>query len=318
MKKVRSFAEMYKAYGIYVILVSLIAVLSILAPSGFFSLSNGINILRQSSVYAILAFGMTFIFIGNGLDLSVGSTLNLCACIVAMLMVYYKMNMWLAVALTLMVGIITGVCNAFVVTNLRVNPFLGTLGTSYIIKGLTLYVTKENPITGLPQEFQIFGGTLKKLPMPPQFIIAVVLFIILYVVLRHTKMGRHVYAVGSNEQAATLSGIKVPRIKFFIFMLSGFCAALAGIIMASRLQLGSPTLTSGYEMDAIAAVCIGGTSSGGGDGSLGKTVCGALTLSIIRIGLNILRISTSIQQIVIGAVIVVAVAIDMYGRSRQK
>lgn len=318
MKQRRSFAELYKAYGIYVLLIVLIAVLSILRPGSFFSVSNLINVLRQCSVYAILAFGMTYIFIGDGLDLSVGNTLNLCSCVVAMLIVNQGMNMWLAVILTLLVGVIVGFCNAFIVTKLKVNPFLGTLGTMYIIKGVALWITNENPITGLPEQFQIFGGSPDWLPIPPQFIIAVVLFVILYVVLRHTRLGRHVYAVGSNEQAARLSGIKVTRIKFFIFMLSGFCAALAGIVMASRLQLGSPVLTSSYEMDAIAAVCIGGTSSGGGDGSLGKTVCGALALTVIRVGLNILRISTSIQQIVIGAVIVAAVAIDMYGRSRKQ
>ena len=318
MKQRRSFAELYKAYGIYVLLVVLIAVLSILRPGSFFSVSNLVNVLRQCSVYAILAFGMTYIFIGDGLDLSVGNTLNLCSCVVAMLIVNQGMNMWLAVILTLLVGVIVGFCNAFIVTKLKVNPFLGTLGTMYIIKGVALWITNENPITGLPEQFQLFGGSPDWLPVPPQFIIAVVLFVVLYVVLRHTRLGRHVYAVGSNEQAARLSGIKVTRIKFFIFMLSGFCAALAGIIMASRLQLGSPVLTSSYEMDAIAAVCIGGTSSGGGDGSLGKTVCGALALTVIRVGLNILRISTSIQQIVIGAVIVAAVAIDMYGRSRKQ
>lgn len=318
MKPKRSFAELYKAYGIYVLLVVLIAVLSIMRPESFFSVSNLLNVLRQCSVYAILAFGMTFIFIGDGLDLSVGNTLNLCSCVVAMLIVNQGMNMWLAVLITLCVGVIVGICNAFIVTKLKVNPFLGTLGTMYIIKGVSLYITNENPITGLPAQFEIFGGNPEWLPVPPQFIIAVLLFLVLYVVLRHTRLGRHVYAVGSNEQAARLSGIKVTRIKFFIFMLSGFCAALAGIVMASRLQLGSPVLTSAYEMDAIAAVCIGGTSSGGGDGSLGKTVCGALALTVIRVGLNILRISTSIQQIVIGAVIVAAVAIDMYGRSRKQ
>lgn len=318
MKPKRSFAELYKAYGIYVLLVVLIAVLSIMRPESFFSVSNLINVLRQCSVYAILAFGMTYIFIGDGLDLSVGNTLNLCSCVVAMLIVNQGMNMWLAVIITLCVGVVVGICNAFIVTKLKVNPFLGTLGTMYIIKGIALYITNENPITGLPAEFEIFGGNPEWLPVPPQFIIAVLLFVVLYVVLRHTRLGRHVYAVGSNEQAAKLSGIKVVRIKFFIFMLSGFCAALAGVVMASRLQLGSPVLTSAYEMDAIAAVCIGGTSSGGGDGSLGKTVCGALALTVIRVGLNILRISTSIQQIVIGAVIVAAVAIDMYGRNRKQ
>lgn len=318
MKAKRSFAELYKAYGIYVLLIILCAVLSILAPGSFLTVSNLINVLRQCSVYAILAFGMTYIFIGDALDLSVGNTLNLCSCVVAMLIVQQGMNMWLAVLITLCVGVLVGFCNAFIVTKLRVNPFLGTLGTMYIIKGISLYITNENPITGLPEEFKLFGGNVEWLPIPPQFVIAVILFIILYVVLRHTKLGRHVYAVGSNAQAARLSGIKVTNIKFFIFMLSGFCAALAGIVMASRLQLGSPVLTSAYEMDAIAAVCIGGTSSGGGDGSLGKTVCGALALTVIRVGLNILRISTSIQQLVIGAVIVAAVAIDMYGRNRQK
>ena len=318
MKPKRSLAELYKAYGIYALLVVLCIVLSILAPGSFLTVSNLINILRQCSVYAILAFGMTYIFIGDALDLSVGNTLNLCSCVVAMLIVYKGVNMWIAVLITLCVGVLVGVCNAFIVTKLKVNPFLGTLGTMYIIKGVSLYITNENPITGLPEEFKLFGGNLDWLPVPPQFIIAAILFVVLYIVLRHTKLGRHVYAVGSNEQAARLSGIKVTRIKFFIFMLSGFCAAVAGVVMASRLQLGSPVLTSAYEMDAIAAVCIGGTSSGGGDGSLGKTVCGALALTVIRVGLNILRIPTSVQQIVIGAVIVAAVAIDMYGRNRQK
>lgn len=318
MKSKRSLAELYKAYGIYVLLIVLCGVLSIFATDSFFSVSNLINVLRQCSVYAILAFGMTYIFIGDALDLSVGNTLNLCSCVVAMLIVQHGVNMWVAVLITLCVGVLVGVCNAFIVTKLKVNPFLGTLGTMYIIKGISLYITNENPITGLPEGFKIFGGNVEWLPVPPQFLIAVILFVVLYVVLRHTRLGRHVYAVGSNEEAARLSGIKVTHIKFFIFMLSGFCAAVAGIVMASRLQLGSPVLTSAYEMDAIAAVCIGGTSSGGGDGSLGKTVCGALALTIIRVGLNILRIPTSIQQIVIGAVIVAAVAIDMYGRNRQK
>lgn len=318
MKARRSLAELYKAYGIYALLIVLCAVLSILAPGSFLTVSNLINILRQSAVYAILAFGMTYIFIGDGLDLSIGSTLNLASCVVCMLIVYEGMNMWLAVLITLLVGVVVGICNAFIVTKLKVNPFLGTLGTMYIIKGIALYVTNENPITGLPEEFKLFGGTVSWLPIPPQVIIAIVLFIILYIILRHTKLGRHVYAVGSNAEAARLSGIKVTRVKFFIYMLAGFCAALAGVVMASRLQIGSAVLTSGYEMDAIAGVCIGGTSSGGGDGSLGKTVCGALALTIIRVGLNILRMPTSIQQIVVGAVIVAAVAIDMYGRNRQK
>ena len=318
MKTKKSFAELYKAYGIYVLLAVLVAVLSIIAPGSFFTVSNLINVIRQCAVYAILAFGMTYVFIGDGLDLSIGNTLNLCSCIVAMLMVNRGMNMWLAALLTLCVGVFIGTCNAFIITKLRVNPFLGTLGTMYVIKGVALYITNENPIAGLPKEFEIFGGNPDWLPVPPQAIIAAILFVVLFVILRHTKLGRHVYAVGSNEEAARLSGIKVTRIKFFIFMLSGFCAALAGIVMASRLQLGSAVLTSAYEMDAIAAVCIGGTSSGGGDGSLGKTVCGALTLTIIRVGLNILRFPTSIQQIVIGAVIVVVVAIDMFDRNRQK
>lgn len=318
MKQKVSIMDLYKRYGIYFILLVLIIVLSILAPGSFLTLSNLVNVLRQCSVYAILAFGMTYIFIGDSLDLSVGNTLNLCSCVVAMLIVNQGMNMWLAVLITLLVGILVGACNAFVVTKLKVNPFLGTLGTMYIIKGVSLFITHENPITGLPDGFKIFGGNPEWLPVPPQFLIALILFVILYIVLRHTKLGRHVYAVGSNSEAARLSGINVTKIKFFIFMLSGFCAAVAGVVMASRLQLGSPVLTSAYEMDAIAAVCIGGTSSGGGDGSLGKTVCGALALTIIRVGLNILRISTSIQQIVIGAVIIATIAIDVYGRSRQK
>lgn len=302
-------------YGVFLALLLLIAVLSLLSPN-FFTLSNMINILRQCSVYLILSFGVTFVFICGGIDLSIGNILNFAGCVVAILLVERGMNMWLAIVLTLVIGIAVGALNGICVAYLRVPPFLTTLGTMYIFKGIAQLITHDSSITGLPSPFSILGGKATA-GIPNQVIIAVVVFVILYIIMNYTRFGRYVFAVGSNERTARLSGINVNKIKILSYVVSSLCAVLAGIIMASRLKLASASLTSGYEMDAIAAVCIGGTSIGGGRGSLVKTVAGALMLSVVRTGLNILGFSSSMQSVIIGAIIILVVAFDMRSQKSE-
>ena len=326
---------------------SFIFVLIIIMIAHSFTISANGNTFKWSHIAAILgsqntcivgtmALGMAFVIITGQIDLSIGSALVLCTGVT--IMTFNVTNsIPLMILAALASGALCGAVNGVLVGCAKMPPFVVTLGTMLIYRSLTLSVVRsiDPAISGssssqfamisdnsnyefLRMKFGTGKLALGSFSIPYITFVFVLMVIIFVIIANRTKYGKSVYAVGSNEQAARLSGIKVTRVKFFIFMLSGFCAALAGVVMASRLQLGSPVLTSAYEMDAIAAVCIGGTSSGGGDGSLGKTVCGALALTVIRVGLNILRISTSIQQIVIGAVIVAAVAIDMYGRNRQK
>ncbi len=314
-KEKTKFAKIFDKFGVYFTLVALIIVITILSPR-FFTLSNALNILRQCSVYLLLSFGVTFVFISGGIDLSVGNILNFSTCVVAVLMVNAGVPMVLAVLLTIIIGIAVGALNGFCVSVLRVPPFLTTLGTMYIFKGFAQLMTHDSSISGLPESFYIFADTT--FGIPNQILIALAVFVVLFIVMNHTRLGRHVFAIGSNEQAAKLSGINVTKIRFITYMISSGCAAIAGIVMASRLKLANATITSGYEMDSIAAVCIGGTSIGGGRGSLVKTVAGSLTLSCLRTGLNILGLSSSMQSVVIGFVIIIVVAIDMRNQVVQK
>ena len=187
---------------------------------------------------------------------------------------------------------------------------MATLGVQYILKGASLLITNETAVTGIPSEVAIFGGYTDFI-IPYQVIIAAIVFVFLYLILNHTIIGRYTFAIGSNASAARLSGVNVRKITFIDFIICGVCASLCGVILVARMKMGSATICAGYEMDAIAAVCIGGTSSGGGRGSLVKTIAGSLTLTVIRNGLNILAISTSMQSVIIGAVIIVVVALDM-------
>jgi ribose/xylose/arabinose/galactoside ABC-type transport system permease subunit len=306
----KGFDYYYEKYGVYITLVSLVVLLSFLSPN-FFTVGNGINILRQCAIYMVLAFGVTFVFIGGYIDLSVGYNICFSSVIFALLIVEAGVNIWIALFITVAVGAAIGAFNAFVVSVLKVNFFLATLGTMYLLRGAALVISNETPITGLPDSISIFGG-ITDFPIPPQVIIAAIVFIILVIVLNYTKLGRYTFAIGSNQRAARLSGVNVRGITFFDFMVAGACAALCGVIITARLKMGSATIVSGYELDAIAAVCIGGTSSGGGRGSLFKTMAGALTLTVMRVGLNILHITTATQYMVIGAIIIVVVSMDMH------
>ncbi len=305
----------YRKYGTYIILAVLVIGLSI-GAEGFFSLNNLTNILRTTSVYVILGCGMTFVMLSGCIDLSVGSVVALSGCISALYMSKGG-SMMVAVLLGIAVGILCGFINGFCIAKLKVPFFITTIGMMYAASGVALVITHETPISGLPSSFKVWGAKTLGI-IPTQAIIAAIFFAICFFVLRHTKLGRYTYAIGSNERTAKLSGVNVDRYMIIIYTLNGFAAALAGIVVASRLSIGSPLIGDGYDIDAIAAAALGGVSMSGGEGSIVKTIVGAFILCVIRTGLNILGISTSNQKIIIGIVLIIVVAVDMLDKRKAE
>ncbi|MFC4660689.1 ABC transporter permease subunit [Oceanobacillus aidingensis] len=290
-------------------LVLIVIILSFLSDS-FLTMNNIFNLLRQISINALIAFGMTFVILTAGIDLSVGSMLALGSALTAV-MLSSGLDPVIAIFIGLMIGLLLGALNGLIITKGRVAPFIATLATMTIFRGITLVITDGKPVTGLSDSkiFEFIGkGYFFWIPIP--IIIMIIVFFILYFVLNNTVFGRRVYAVGGNEETATLSGVKTDRIKIFVYAITGMLAVLAGIILTSRLNSAQPTAGTMYELDAIAAVVIGGTSLMGGRGRITGTLIGALIIGVISNGLNLLNVSSFYQQIVKGAVILFAVMLD--------
>nr|WP_122640180.1 ribose ABC transporter permease [Romboutsia sp. Marseille-P6047] len=292
-------------------LVLLIAIVSVLNPS-FLSPKNIMNILRQTSVNAVIAAGMTFVILTGGIDLSVGSILGISGAVCASLLVSGQ-NAIISVISALLVGSIVGFLNGFIISKGKLQPFIATLATMTVLKGLTLVYTNGNPITlgsnELAMSFgKIGGGTILGIPTPAM--IMIVVFMVCYYILHNTKMGRYTYALGSNEEATKLSGLNTDKIKIWVYTISGILASVAGVIITSRLYSAQPTAGSGYELDAIAAVVLGGTSLNGGKGKITGTIIGALIIGVLSNALNILDVSSYYQTMVKGAVILLAVLLD--------
>ena len=276
----------------------------------FLSPDNLLNLFRQVSINGLIAFGMTFVILTGGIDLSVGSILAFSSAMTA-LIITSGVDPMFALLLGCLVGVLAGAVNGLLVTAGGMAPFIATLATMTIYRGATLVVTDGNPITGLGDSlmFQLFGkGYFFGIPVPA--VTMAVTFVILYIILHKTVFGRETYAIGGNETAAALSGIKVNRRKIMIYALSGLMSALAGIILASRLDSAQPTAGETYELDAIAAVVLGGTSLMGGKGRIVGTLIGVLIIGVLNNGLNLIGVSSFYQQIIKGLVIVIAVLID--------
>jgi ribose transport system permease protein len=278
----------------------------------FMTLSNVMNILRQTSINSIIAAGMTFVILTGGIDLSVGSTLAISGAMAASL-IGSGMNPVLAVIVALAIGAGVGMLNGFVISKGKLQPFIVTLATMTVFRGATLVFTDGKPIStgyeaGAELYSQIGNGYIGAVPIP--IIIMILVFAIGYYVLTGTTIGRYVYALGGNEEATKLSGVNTDRIKIFVYGMSGFFAALAGIIITARLSSAQPTAGQGYELDAIAAVVLGGTSLAGGLGSIMGTVVGALIIGILNNALNLMNVSSYYQLLAKGVVILIAVLID--------
>ncbi len=297
--------SLMQRYGVFLGLLVMSAILSFLS-NVFLTPSNLINVLRQVSVNAIIAAGMTFVILTGGIDLSVGSLLALAGVLSAGLQSHGFM---VAVFVPLLAVAVLGVLTGAVITRGQIAPFVVTLGMMTVARGLTLVYTGGMPISPVGPVFRALGdGYLWVIPVP--IIIMLAVYVIAGLVLRGTAFGRHVYAIGGSEQVARLSGINTKRVKTAVYAISGVAAALAGLILAARLNSGDPTAGTGYELDAIAAVVIGGTSLSGGEGGVGGTLVGALIIGVLNNGLNLLNVPSFYQQIVKGLIIVGAVLFD--------
>lgn len=290
-------------------LIILVVIVSVLNPS-FLEPLNILNLLRQVAINALIAFGMTFVILTGGIDLSVGAILALSSALTAG-MIVSGIDPILAIIIGCILGGLMGMVNGLFITKGKMAPFIATLATMTIFRGLTLVYTGGNPITGLGDNylFQLFGrGYFLGIPVPA--ITMIITFIVLFIVLHKTPFGRKTYAIGGNEKAALISGIKVPNVKIMIYSLSGMLAALAGAILTSRLNSAQPTAGTSYELDAIAAVVLGGTSLSGGKGRIFGTLIGALIIGTLNNGLNLLGVSSFYQMVVKGIVILIAVLLD--------
>ncbi|MFV0347586.1 MAG: ribose ABC transporter permease [Halodesulfovibrio sp.] len=292
-------------------LVVMIIVVSLLNPN-FFTTGNLLNILRQTAVNAIIAVGMTFVILTAGIDLSVGSVLALCGAIGASL-IAAELPIVVAVGAALGAGILLGGASGVIIAKGKVQAFIATLVSMTMVRGLTLVYTDGRPIsTGFTDTADAFSyiGTGYLLGIPVPIWIMAVVFAAAWYVLKHTRLGRYVYALGGNEAATRLSGINVDRIKITVYAIAGFLSALAGLVVTSRLSSAQPTAGAGYELDAIAAVVLGGTSLMGGKGTIMGTLLGALIIGFLNNALNLLDVSSYYQMIAKALVILLAVLVD--------
>lgn len=275
----------------------------------FLTSKNVLNILRQNASNLFLATGMTMVIILGGIDLSVGSVIALSGCVAAGCVEFLGLPEIVGFAAAILVGGIVGVFNGTVISKTDIPPFIVTLASMNIAKGIALVYTQGAPIRCMTDAFKFPGaGYVGSIPTP--VILMLIIFIIAALIINRTKLGRHIYAVGGNAQAAKFSGINVEKVKFRVYAYTGLMAGIAGVVVASRLYSGQPTAGDGAEMDAIAAVVVGGTSMSGGSGKIGGTLIGVLIIGVLNNGLNLMGVDSNWQYIVKGMVILMAVYVD--------
>ncbi|HNX73520.1 MAG TPA: ABC transporter permease [Spirochaetales bacterium] len=300
-------ATTLKNYGIILAFIIICAALAILSPV-FLTRNNILNVIRQTSIYGIMAVGMTFVILTGGIDLSVGSVLALSGAICAGLLKGGS-SMFVAIVAAIGVGVACGLVNGLFITKARIPPFVVTLGMTNIARGLTLIYTKGYPVSGFSPAFrEIGGGYVAGIPIPIIIFLSIVL--IAYVVLSQTKLGRYTYAIGGNEETVKLSGVNSSNYKTLVYVISGLTCAISALILTARLNSAEPIAGTGYETDVIAAVCIGGASMSGGRGSVWGSLLGALLIGVLNNGMNLLGVSPYFQQVVKGLIIICAVWLD--------
>jgi D-allose transport system permease protein len=303
------FNTIWQKYGTFGILILIVIALGILSPKYFFTVSNLTQVILQSAINIIVGVGEFFPILIAGIDLSVGSMMALTGMITAKLLVAGVPVILSILIGGILAGALLGLINGFLVVKTNLHPFIITLGTLSIFRGLTLIISDARPVYGLPTEFTLgVAGWIWYFPIP--IIIALVIALVLMYVTNKTKMGRNIYALGGNEQAAWFSGININLHKMVVFMISGICAGIAGVVLTARIGAAEPLAGTGFETFAIAAAIIGGTSFFGGKGKIIGVVMGALIIGVINNGLNILNVPTYYQQIVMGLLIISAVALD--------
>lgn len=296
----------------------LISLILALVSDRFLSVRNIMNIFRQSSINGFVALGMMFAILTAGIDLSVGSALAFSGAVLGITVVKWGLHPLIGIMLSISIGTLIGVLNGILLTKLRLpHPFISTMGTMNIFRGLTLIAMAATPISNMPPSIRFLGGSFIG-PLPVSFIALILMYIAAHFFLNNTRTGRYIYAVGGNKNAAELSGINVDKILIIVYALSGFMAAIASLVLAGRVNAVYPLAGNGYEMDAIAACIIGGTSFFGGKGTVWGTLVGALIMGVIRNGLNLLNVSSSLQTVSIGIIIIIAVYIDVLRQQQVK
>jgi len=303
-------------------LVLLLIYFSIASPA-FMQGDNMINILQATAVNGVLAIAETFVIITAGIDLSVGTLMTFCAVIAGVVLTFWGLPLWIGLLAALAAGALSGAVSGALIAKAKIPPFIATLGMMLLLKGLSLVISRDKPIyfndtpgfTSISQD-SLLGELVPSLPVPNAAMILFVVAILASIVLNRTALGRYTFAIGSNEEAVRLSGVNVDRWKIAIYSLSGGICGLAGLLLASRINSAQPALGQGYELDAIAAVVIGGTSLSGGAGTLLGTIIGAFIISVLTNGLRILSVAQEWQFVITGVIIILAVYADMLRRRR--
>jgi ribose transport system permease protein len=295
--------------GILIGLFLMCTALAYLSPA-FLTTSNALNVLRQVSTNANLAFGMTLAILIGGIDLSVGPVLAISGTLTAGLIATSGLPVWLAVLMGLSCGTMIGFFNGFIISRTGIAPFIVTLATMQIARGMAYVYTGGNPVSAYVDSFNAIGsGYLGPVPLP--VIYTSIVFLLMCFLLYRTRFGRYVYALGGNRTASIYSGININRVQVLVYSIIGFLAAASGIVLCARMYSGQPTIGNGFELDAIAAVVLGGTSFSGGVGTLGGTLLGVFVIGILNNGLNLLNINSFWQLVIKGVVILLAVYVDI-------
>ncbi len=311
-----NYKNFLKKYGIFVVLIVLVAFFSIKSEN-FLVTRNLLIIARQVSMLGIAAVGMAFVLLLGGIDLSIGSQVTLVNIVAAYLMVSGKVSPFVACTIAIIMTSIIGFMNGFIIAKIKMPPIIVTLGTQIIIEGVAYMICKGQPIFGFDKSFAVLGqGYFLGVPIP--IYVMIVIMIIGALLLNKTYFGRYFYAVGGNEEAANLSGINVTRVKYLVYTLSGFFAGIAGIVMLSRTNSGQVLSGKGFEFDALTACVLGGVSINGGYGKISNVVAGILILGVLNNGMLLLDVSAYMQMVIKGLVLLLAVGFDTIQRNRKQ
>jgi len=307
-----------REFGIIIAFIIILVALMIISPSAFASPRNLVGIVRQAAINGILACGMMFVIISNGIDLSVGSTVALAGVMAAHFAHPDSYPLIVPVVLAVVIGTAVGMINGLGVAYGNIPPFIITLATMTAVRGTALIASGGSPVYGLSDSFKnISSGTIGNTIIPVLAVYFICVLCLSGFILTKTVFGRRIYAIGGNESAAAVSGINVKRMRLIIYSISGAFAGFAGLLLASRTYQGSPTAGQSYELDAIAAVIIGGISMSGGSGKWYGTLIGALLLAVLANGLDILNVSSNYQMIIKGCIITLAVLVDINSKKKQ-
>ena len=315
-KGVKKLGSSSNVLGIVIALAALCLDLAIASPV-FLTSSNFLNVFQQISINFVVAVGMTFVIISGGIDLSVGSNIALSGLLMGILMKNYHVPVVVTILVCITFSGLIGLVNGMLISFMNLPPFIATLGMMSIVRGAAYTVTAGQPIYTFPTGFTAISGRVAGIPLWSTLIMLAVILLDWYI-LKYTRMGRFTYAIGGNESCAKLSGINLKKVKCFVYVVSGLCCGVAALLLSSRLDSAVPTNADGQEMDAIAAVVIGGTSMSGGEGSMIGTLIGILIIGIIANGLNLLGVAQGPQKMVKGLIIVVAVIIDVIRRQASQ